>query len=117
MLQPEISQFLKPKKHNQNADANLGEPQKSENIFVQSMKRRLMECNGDFNSNTSAPIQPNALSLDQQQHPPNRECTNEKCVSMHLNTFERIRPSNKISIHGMKLFISAQGETDIINEI
>lgn len=99
MLQPEISQFLKPRKLDQNADSNRENPQKSENIFVQSMKRRLMECNVDSNFNTSAQTQPKALlSVQQHQNPPNKECTNEKCVSILYEL------QFNISIYVMKLF-------------
>lgn len=79
MLQPQISGFLVKKTTNEIVDSAAREKSRktgNQNIFVQSMKRRLLEPKACSNSNAKTPIQ-KTIHVNQ----PKEDCTNELCVS------------------------------------
>lgn len=88
MLQPGIAEFFERKKSNQQSDSiNRDESLKNDDIFVQSMKRRLIECNADPNYITSTQIQ----KVSQLEQQPKEECSNMKCVSTYALFFADIK--------------------------
>lgn len=79
MFQPQISGFLVKKTTNETVDPAAREKflkTENQNIFVQSMKRRLLEPKACSNSNAKQPIQ-KTIHVNQ----PKEDCTNELCVS------------------------------------